>query len=236
LNSIDRFIRMKTLLLPFALFCLVSSPAFANHDDGTLTEVVTDTGDFPFFHVGETFHGWFNYTSDTIDGTFYTQYGGNGVEPNQSLNALIYVTEPYEGLSYGQIIYWGASGGSLTVSNGVVSNFAWTADNGGIYTVFGDGYYTSDAYDLIGPPWPTVPDLSTSGTISFGPVNQVPESASTLWLLCAAVCVCLGLRIRERGSLRHKSEFFADHIGLGPAKAAGQQLDFQWRKSGYDTR
>jgi hypothetical protein len=186
---------MKTVLILAACLSL-STQAFANHYDGTITEVITDTGGFPFYYVGETFHGWYDYTSPTINGTFYSVFGGNGEEPNQSLNGLIFMPMPFVGIEESSL--WGfIGGGDLLVSNGVPS-LDWSYDEGGIFTLFNGGDFTSDSYNLEGGPDGNEPDIFVFGTITLSAPAQVPDQAPTGWLLCGAFGAGFWLYVREK--------------------------------------
>jgi hypothetical protein len=187
---------MNKLLAPLLILLAAPLPAFANTYEGTLTEVIDDTGGFPYYHVGETFQGWYEYTSPTIDGSFYTQNGGNGDEPNQSLNGFVLIPEPYVGPSYEQLVDSVPGGGSLTVSSGV-PDFYWQEDDGGVYTEFYEGSLSSDAYDLGGGPDGNYPEIVVYGTYSVGAPTLVPESMSAIWPTSFAMCVLLFWRARK---------------------------------------
>jgi len=73
--------------------------------------------------------------------------------------------------------------GVLTVSNGVVTDFVWTWEQGGFYMHMGkDNFFTYNFDDTPASPTPTV-----RGTVIFGVPRRVPEKASSFWLLATAL-------------------------------------------------
>jgi len=62
----------RNILSIFVVSAIVVTPAFANLWQGTITETITQSDD-PLFSVGQTFVGYYEYNSLTIDGCFGTQ-------------------------------------------------------------------------------------------------------------------------------------------------------------------
>jgi len=181
---------------------LGTSPAmFALPYRGTITQVITGSDD-PLYHPGQTFIGFYQYNSPTIDGTFYTNQFDQPLTPKPpgaiaSLQGMIYspfvesvYVTAYGGytLSYGFGGFWSRltdtiNEGVLTVSDGVVTDFLWSWEQGGFFMYMGTGgFFTYSFYDTPASPTPTV-----SGTVTFGVPSRVPEGSSSLWLLAAVL-------------------------------------------------
>ena len=61
---------MKSWRFAFILFLKAASLASAIPYTGTITQTVTSSNDVQY-GVGSIYTGWYQYESDTVDGTFY---------------------------------------------------------------------------------------------------------------------------------------------------------------------
>jgi hypothetical protein len=191
---------MKKLLLSLALLAAISLPARADVYYGTIEETVTFFNDpnsdaLDLFHVGQKFTGYYEYTSPTIDGTFY---GGEapGVPPPGALETLsgqIYITLD---LYPGEVdITHTHHYAYLTVSGGDVTSFDWYYEMGDDYAFAGETNMDEESYA----------DYATSetdATLQFGKprdlTNPVPETTPTIWALLFAACGLFSLSPSRR--------------------------------------
>lgn len=197
------------LLLVALLFCTPLA-TFGLSFRGTVTQVITRSDD-PLYYPGQTFIGYYQYDSPTIDGTFFTDQFDPPLTPKPpgaiaSLSGTIYspfvntVYIPAFGeytLSYGPGGSWRTFAGTvnegvLTVSDGVVSEFLWTWEYGGFYMYMGtESFFTYNFYDTFARPFPRVVGTVTFGlptrVSEFGVPIRVSEWGSSFWLLAAAV-------------------------------------------------
>lgn len=180
---------MKKLLSPTLLFLAMSAPAFASEYGGTIIETITSIDPVPDgyanpYHVGEKFYGNYSYTSDSIDGTFYTSiYEGLG-PTNTSLSGILYIPQPIYGLEELDLQY-DEDGGWITVTNGELTDFESQLDHGGIYSVFSGQGFFSNAYDVFGDDG-QLPEIVNSGSVTYSNPLLVPDSTSTIWAVLAA--------------------------------------------------
>jgi hypothetical protein len=186
---------MKKIIAPVLLLLSVPISAFGTMFHGTITETVTSTGGpdvfSPFYYVGETFHGFYEYDSTTIDGSFFTQgvIENDGFPPdtNESLGGLMYILDPWFGPQadpgLGTNVY-----GELDVSGGQISAFTWQLDNNGVYSIFSAGGFSSLGYDEQNPT--ILPVVDVTGSVFFS--NPVPDSTPTIWAAALGAVACLG--------------------------------------------
>jgi hypothetical protein len=199
---------MKTLIRSAVLFFIVSLPAFGDQMyRGTITQTVTDTGGSPLYHDGENFNGYYEYTSPTVNGSFFTadviENFGFPPDTNESLGGLMFITLPWDGVVSDYGLGTNAYG-ELDVSGGEVSAFAWQLDNGGDFSVFSADGFSSESYDEENglPPTGLYPDITVSGSVSFGAPTAVPDSGQTVWVLLLGVFICFCLRGRTARRMR----------------------------------
>jgi hypothetical protein len=179
--------------LPAALLILVAAalPAFANEYGGSIVETIeyeqTDPGWPQIYHNGEKLYGYYTYDSPTINGTFYSATW-DGVEPNDTLNGIVVAPFPLYGIQDLGLDDF-AGGGDITVSNGVLTNFSWDLDSGGIYSWFANGFFFSNGYELQSDDG-LYPETDVGGSIVYGQPALIPDPLSP-WPHVAAVFACL---------------------------------------------
>jgi hypothetical protein len=195
---------MKSLFAPILLLVTIPLPAFGTIYEGSLTETITDTGGSPLYYDGETFNGYYEYNSPTIDGDFYN-IDAMYFEPpgtNETLDGVMYIPYPWDPVGvdegFGTNVY-----AELVVSGGEVSSFFWQLDNGGIYSVFSSTTFFSNSYDEANQNYMSGldPNITVSGTVSFGAPAGVPDSMATIWPLALGLVFCSSLYARTQKRL-----------------------------------
>jgi hypothetical protein len=192
---------MKTLLLLAVLTLSVRADNF----EGTITQGA--------------FLGFYTYTSDTTDGTYWAAAGMNqGLLPansNDTLQGMVqldWAPYPDAGMNgfepdAANLLTSTQNDGYLTVTNGVVTDFDWTWAMGNFYATYQLGSWNTQIDDESSG---TDMSYSDSGDLSFGePIdleNQnnsltiighpvgVPDGSSTLLLLGVGILSCLMLK------------------------------------------
>jgi hypothetical protein len=199
---------MKSLLAPIVLLVAVPLPAFGTIYEGSLTETITDTGGSPLYHDGETFTGFYEYDSPTVDGNFFNSDAASFNPPagtNETLDGVMYVPFPWDPVfvddGFGTNVY-----AELVVSAGEVNSFFWQLDNGGIFSVFSADSFFSFSYAEDNPNFPLGidPPITVSGTVSFGAPGVVPDSTATIWPVALGVVLCSSLFVRTQKRLGAK--------------------------------
>ncbi|HEY3755415.1 MAG TPA: hypothetical protein VGL42_04635 [Opitutaceae bacterium] len=178
---------------------------------GEITEAITFTSGSPY-SIGETFHGYYEYTSDSINGTFYTgdpTLLPNGV--NESLTGSFYL--PWYASAYGVDQdgnpVWVSEGlagqyqgfgtrnsGDLQVSGGHFTGFDWSWELGAYYATAGagaggGGIYALSMYDQA----PT----EANASLVFGNPIQIPDRGATITLMTLGLLLIIYAWRRGRG-------------------------------------
>lgn len=167
----------RTLVIgAFYVFCFLTR-ASANFYEGTITQTITETND-PLFSVGDTFLSWYEYESPMMDGDFGSQMYSEA-NPDTSLGTL---TGNLFAMRQGDLAMGTYSFGNfthLTVTNGIVTDFFKTGQNGS-----SDFGFETNTWDYIMFMSSQPQELKTYGTISFGSPVAVPDnSTGTMTLL-----------------------------------------------------
>jgi hypothetical protein len=211
---------MKPAIASALVFLAASLAAFGNTYNGTITQTVTGTND-PLYYVGQTFLGYYQYQSPSMDGTFYT----NNIDPPltpkppgsiDSLAGSVYMpfflSSIYVDYGGGYYLTYGPGGrlnslgetvneGTLVVSNGQVSDFFWSWEQGGFYAAITEGTFVAMSfYDAM--PQNQVP--ITRGSVVFGDPVEVPDEPAT-GLLLGGVLVAGLVVIRRQAACRRGS-------------------------------
>lgn len=174
---------MKTI---FLYLCLASS-LLANYWVGSFTETIIQTND-SFYQVGQTWQGSYSYHADTSDGTFTTGsgLGGSIFMPFATTNGF------YTGGLGGvwQDLSQTNEYGTLTVTNGEVTNFFWQYEFSGFFMLAGTPSFTAESYAdaFIGPRIYTVGSLAWSAPVD--PPEPIPDAPNTV-VLCAIAMLAL---------------------------------------------
>jgi hypothetical protein len=193
---------MKSLLLLAIVFASLAIPAHANTYYGTITQTVTQTND-PTYTIGQVFVGFYEYESSTVDGVFYTQFAPYPRPPgtNETLTGQIRFLYP-DGYPTLNELDLTMNEGRLTVLGGDVTDFYWSWEKGGNYTVLDvDSCFSLTHYDWSVDPVtgePFTPPF-TGGSVSFSAPVRVPDTSSTGWLLLAGLGLLLVQRSRRLG-------------------------------------
>lgn len=206
---------MRTSITSILLLASVWSTAFAATYHGTIRQTVTETND-PQYHVGQTYLGYYQYESPSIDGTFTTP---PLYQPPGAIDTLVgSVYMPFassasfeEGGS--TIILTDSPGGHfnglqdtpnagvLVITNGQVSDFFWSSDHNGFYMDMTESDFGAVSFYNT----PASPIPFTSGTVAFGDpfhVVHVPEEPVTASLLAGVLAVGLVVTWRQRRAAR----------------------------------
>lgn len=214
-------LKLVALVGIIGLFCVTAE---ATTYRGTITQTIRpfedESGWLTQFERGWTFIGYYQYESDTIDGTYVYSYDYTPVGSINTLQGSLFLPQPDNAL-YGTYSDWWdlkntRNTGELTVVDGVVEGFHWSYEQGAIYSVFsqtsffvllyGDFFYFNGTGAEEGSDWCRV-----DGTIAFGAPREVfagspapnliaraPDSFSVLPCLMVAL---LGLVVRRQRTL-----------------------------------
>lgn len=204
---------MKPTIASILFFASVALPALGNTYHGSIVQTIEGT-DIPLYHVGQTFLGYYEYESPSIDGTFYT----NNFDPpllgvNYSLDGSIYMPFATSFIFIDQDgnswpLTYGPGGmfegltatidyGKLVVAGGHVSNFLWAWENGGFYMQASENTFEALSFYNYG-------GSGASGSLVFGDPVNVPDEPSTASLLGGVLVAGLVL-IRRQVACRCRS-------------------------------
>jgi len=202
---------MNTSSVLILTFACLSLNAYGDTYHGTITQTVTVTND-PLYHIGDTFVGYYQYQSPSIDGTFYTNNFNPPLTPKPAgalatLDGMLYMPFATSVDIYGgDHLTWGPgcrsngidqtmNEGTLVITNGTVSSFFWSWDKGGFYTYVSSGSFMSlSFYDKWPAPGTALP--YTSGTVVFSTPTAVPDRCATITLLGGVFLALAALRRR----------------------------------------
>lgn len=195
---------MKPYISTLTALCalLICPKSFATTWHGTITETVTSSTN-PLYAVGDSFEGWYEYESETVDGQFINFIGGVSTPPRQLYYRLFgFTNDPRRGDGNG---WFSAprdqSADRLTVTNGEVSDFHWVERDAlnlifGAHTFTAIEYYVSDGQGHYDPHF----YYDVRGTLTFSAPQAVnaPEAASTLLLFVLPFLAALFWRKHNR--------------------------------------
>ncbi len=190
----------RTTLAYILMTAGVSLPVFGTLYTGTITETVTWTTS-PTYQVGQTFLGYYEYESPTIDGDFGTPF--YAFENPSALPTLFGSIYGFLGVA-GEAAYLAIREGSpftthLKVSEGIVTEFHYDGQRGGADYFFSVSDFTASYIDFSSPGGPT---REIRGTVSFSAPVAVPDSAGTAGLLAGVIFLGAVVRKRWLTSLR----------------------------------
>ena len=180
---------MKRLLVIVATLGFLSS-VHANLYTGTFEVTITQINshgregplvdeELSAIPVGTVFGGWYQYTSDTVDGTFYGFYG--------PLEGELSIPSPVGDFAGSPIRFNQQSFTHyLIVTNGLVSAFALT-DSGRV-----DINMSLTSFSMTN----NQPFISWQGTVDFSPPATVPDPGNSLSLLALALVIIAAVRRR----------------------------------------
>jgi hypothetical protein len=138
---------------------------------GMITQIVTQTNDSRFY-IGQSFSGYYQYDSIDPDGVFHV---ANNLPPagNRSLCGIVYLPFP-EGRARLNALPVTMNDGSLTVSGGLVTAFAWSLESGGYWASFTNNTFFARLSGRVDPSnGQPLPNIETRGTVSFSaPLRQ----------------------------------------------------------------
>jgi|SRR5688572_24787978 len=171
---------------------------------GTFTQTITGSN-IPNVYVGSVYYGFYTYESDTMDGTFST----NWYPGNQTLNGYIFVPFATSVDTGWDIHNWGEGAewstlrntsqvGTITVQNGIVTDFLWTHEIGGFYvradmsSFHAISFYDQLYKDVYDPP-------IAGGSIVFAGGPRGPDSGSSFAMLALGL---LGLGLTRGKGLK----------------------------------